>query len=261
MLVLYHSGLTTCSKQVRHCLREKGLVYESRYVNLLRFEHLSPDYLRLNPNGVVPTLVHDGHVVINSACINEYLDEAFPDPRLSPSDPKDRARMRYWTWTADDAHLQGARLTRNQRLRASVEEMSAADVALVLERMPVPARRERWQRQAMGGHSEAEMETALAHMRFVADQMERDLAARGPWLAGTTFSLADISMASLIHRTLELFPDMLSRAAYPCLNEWYGRLMARPPAAFAYAAGTAETPKIPPGRTVAGITERRAASP
>ena len=81
MLVLYHSGLTTCSRQVRHCLREKGLAYESRYINLLRFEHLSPDYLKLNPNGVVPTLVHDGHVVINSACINEYLDEAFPQPR------------------------------------------------------------------------------------------------------------------------------------------------------------------------------------
>ena len=81
MLVLYHSGLTTCSRQVRHCLREKGLPYQSRYINLLRFEHLSPAYLKLNPNGVVPTLVHDGHVVINSACINEYLDEAFRSPR------------------------------------------------------------------------------------------------------------------------------------------------------------------------------------
>jgi glutathione S-transferase len=60
MLVLYHAGLTTCSKQVRFCLREKGLAYESRYVDLLRFENLRPDYLKLNPHGVVPTLVHDG---------------------------------------------------------------------------------------------------------------------------------------------------------------------------------------------------------
>ena len=60
MLELYHSGLTTCSKQVRHCLREKGLSYKSRYVELWRYENLSPDYLELNPNGVVPTLVHDG---------------------------------------------------------------------------------------------------------------------------------------------------------------------------------------------------------
>ncbi len=254
MLVLYHSGLTTCSKQVRHCLREKGLDYESRYVNLLRFEHLSPDYLRLNPNGVVPTLVHDGHVVTNSACINEYIDDVFAEPRLSPADPKARARMRSWTWTADDAHLQGARLTRNRKLKASVEEMSAADIALVLERMPVPARRERWQRQTMGGHSDAEMDTAMEHMRFVAGRMEVDLA-RGPWLAGETFSLGDISMASLIHRCLELFPDVFPRATHPQLAGWYERLMARPAAKSVYVAGTAETPKIPQGRTVAGISE------
>ena len=47
MLELYHSGLTTCSKQVRHCLREKGLKYESKYVELWRYENLSPDYLNL----------------------------------------------------------------------------------------------------------------------------------------------------------------------------------------------------------------------
>jgi glutathione S-transferase len=211
MLILYHAGLTTCSKQVRHCLREKGL---------------------------------------------DYLDEAFPAPRLSPADPKARARMRLWTWTADDAHLQGARLTRNRKLKASVEEMSTTDIALVLEHMPVPARRERWQQQTMGGHSESEMDTAMAHMRFVAARMEDDLA-HGPWLAGATFSLADISMASLIHRTLELFPDAFPPQQYARLNDWYARLMARPAAKFVYTAGTAETPKIPPGRTVAGIAEYR----
>ena len=256
MLVLYHGGLTTCSKQVRHCLREKRLVYESRYVNLFRFEHLSADYLKLNPNGVVPTLVHDGHVVINSACINEYIDEVFPDPRLSPAHPNDRARMRLWTWTADDAHIQGARLTRNRRLKASVQEMSEADVALVLARMPVPARRERWQRQTVGGHSDAEMETAAEHMWFVAETMERELV-RGPWLAGEDFSLADIAMASLIHRTLELAPELLPHRTLPRLHGWYDRLMARPAAAFVYTAGTAETPKLAQQRTVAGISEYR----
>ncbi|MBX9824487.1 MAG: glutathione S-transferase N-terminal domain-containing protein [Xanthobacteraceae bacterium] len=60
MLTLYHGGLTTCSRQVRRCLREKGMAYESRYADLLRFEHLSPAYLKLNADGVVPTLVHDG---------------------------------------------------------------------------------------------------------------------------------------------------------------------------------------------------------
>jgi len=257
MIVLYHSGLTTCSRQVRHCLREKGLAYQSRYINLLRFEHLSPGYLKLNPNGVVPTLVHDGHVVINSACINEYIDEAFPQPPLSPADPKDRARMRYWTWTADDTHLQGARMTRNQRLKSSVEGMSADDTQLVLKTMPVPARRERWQKQAVGGHSPDEMETALAHVRFIAGQMETELAARGPWLAGQTFSLGDISMGSIVHRVNELYPELLPRPTYPHINDWFARLMARPAAVATYTPGTDETPKIPQERSVSGIQDFR----
>jgi glutathione S-transferase len=257
MLVLYHSGLTTCSRQVRHCLREKGLPYQSRYVNLLRFEHLSPAYLKLNPNGVVPTLVHDGHAVINSACINEYLDETFPQPALSPSDPKDRARMRYWTWTADDTHLQGARMTRNQRLKSSVESMNADDTALVLKAMPVPARRERWQKQAIGGHTPEEMETALAHVRFIASQMETGLAARGPWLTGASFSLGDISMGSIVHRVNELYPELLLRDTYPHVSNWFARLMARPAAVTTYTPGTEETPKLAPTRSVAGIADFR----
>ena len=260
MLVLYHSGLTTCSRQVRHCLREKGLAYESRYINLLRFEHLSPEYLKLNPNGVVPTLVHDGHAVINSACINEYIDETFPQPPLSPADPKDRARMRYWTWTADDTHLQGARMTRNQRLKSSVEGMSADDTQLVLKTMPVPARRERWQKQAVGGHSADEMETALAHVRFIAAQMEAELSARGPWLAGETFSLGDVSMGSIVHRVNELYPELLPRVTYPHVNDWFARVMARPAAVATYTPGTAETPKIPPERSVGGIEDFRIAA-
>jgi glutathione S-transferase len=257
MLTLYHSGLTTCSKQVRHCLREKGLTYDSRYVDLLRFEHLSDDYLGLNPSGVVPTLVHDGRVVTNSACINEYIEEAFPEPRLSPSDLAERARMRLWVWTADDSHPQGARLTRNRKLKAAVAELSPADINLVLERMPVPSRRERWQKQAEGGHSDAEIAVAIEHFRFVTRRMEDELAARGPWLAGATFSLADISMVSLIHRVFELFPDMLPRTSHPRLNDWFERIMARPAAKFVYTSGTEETPKLAGGRTVAGIGDYR----
>ena len=126
MLELYHSGLTTCSKQVRHCLREKGLKYESKYVELWRYENLSPDYLKLNPNGVVPTLVHDGTPVINSFCINEYIEDAFPEPPLRPADATERARMRYWAWTADEIHLQLARLTHARLLHARVKDLSAA---------------------------------------------------------------------------------------------------------------------------------------
>jgi glutathione S-transferase len=260
MLVLYHAGLTTCSKQVRFCLREKGLTYETRYVDLLKFEHLYPDYLKLNPHGVVPTLVHDGYAVINSACINEYLDEVFPEPRLSPTDPRERALMRYWTWTADDSHFQIAQLTRQARLTHSARELSDDDRKLVLAHMPVPSRRARWRHAVETDLTAEESAIAFDHLHFVAGRMDQALATRGPWLAGETFSLGDINMASIIHRLLELFPDALPRGDYPHVNDWFGCLMARPAAIATYAAGTDETPKLPPSRWAPGIAVLRASS-
>ena len=158
MLELYHSGLTTCSKQVRHCLREKGLAYESRYVELWRYENLSPDYLKLNPNGVVPTLVHDGTPIINSFCINEYIEDAFPEPPLRPADPTERARMRYWAWTADEIHLQLARLTHARMLQSRVDDLSPADQEIMLKRTPVPEKRERWRVLTLGGYSPEQLD-------------------------------------------------------------------------------------------------------
>ena len=137
--------------------------------------------------------------------------------------------------------------------------MSAGDTELVLRTMPVPARRERWQKQAVGGHSTEEMETALAHVSFIAGQMEAELTARGPWLAGETFSLGDISMGSIVHRVNELFPELLPRKTCPHINDWFARLMARPAAAATYTSGTEETPKLAAERTVAGIDEYRVA--
>jgi len=79
MLELYHSGLSTCSKQVRLALVEKGVPYVSRYVELQHHAHLSAAYLKLNPWGVVPTLVHDGAVIRESSLICSYIDTLKPD--------------------------------------------------------------------------------------------------------------------------------------------------------------------------------------
>ena len=84
MLELYHNGASTCSQKVRMILAEKGLDYTSHPVDLIAGEQHAPAYIKLNPNHVVPTLVDDGAVLIESTLINEYLDEAFPEPPMRP---------------------------------------------------------------------------------------------------------------------------------------------------------------------------------
>ncbi len=258
MLELYHSGLTTCSKQVRHCLREKGLPYVTRYVELWRYENLSPDYLKLNPNGVVPTLVHDGKPIINSFCINEYIEDVFPEPSLRPADPVERARMRYWAWIADEVHHPAARLTHAKMLQKSLNaDLSEAEQQFMLDHTPVPDKRERWRVLTLGGYTDEQLREAMDSVLFCFGRMNEELRLRGPWLAGKTYSLGDINMLAIVHRVSELDAAKLDRKRFPHMMDWWDLSMARPAVKFAYSNSTEETPKRPPKKTVAGITEYR----
>src|SRR3979490_325498 len=94
-LVLFNAPQSTCSQRVRFVLQAKGLAFEERKLDLFAGDQLKPDYLKINPTGVVPSLMHDGRVVIDSSVIMEYLDEVFPAPeRLVPCDAGGRAAMR-----------------------------------------------------------------------------------------------------------------------------------------------------------------------
>ena len=95
-LKLYNFPQSTCSQKVRLTLWEKHIEFVDRPVDSTKREHLSDWYLELNPNGVVPTLLHDEAVIIDSSVIIEYLDEVFPEHSLTPADPVSRAHMRKW---------------------------------------------------------------------------------------------------------------------------------------------------------------------
>ena len=95
MLVLHHAWRSSASRRVRLCLAEKGLKFESVLIDLAKMEHHTPEYLKLNPNGVIPLLIlDDGRSLYESGTICEYLDEAHPEPPLRPADPYGRAEMR-----------------------------------------------------------------------------------------------------------------------------------------------------------------------
>ena len=100
MLTLYDYGNSVCCQKVRITLREKGLDWDAIRVDLFASEQYDPKYLKLNPKGVVPTLVHDGVPVIESTLICEYLDETFPDPPLAPRDAAQRAQKSWRTHKA-----------------------------------------------------------------------------------------------------------------------------------------------------------------
>ena len=94
MLELYSAPQSTCSQKVRLTLAEKNLNFVEHKMKLFQNDQLKPEYLKLNPNGVVPTLVDDGTPIIDSSVIMEYLDEVYPEIALSPAEPKQRAHMR-----------------------------------------------------------------------------------------------------------------------------------------------------------------------
>lgn len=101
-LTLYRNDMSTCAQKVRLVLAEKGLDWESAYIDLRAGDQRRADYLALNPAGVVPTLVHDGAVVTESTVVIEYLDDAFPDPALRPADAAARAHIRLWMKRSED---------------------------------------------------------------------------------------------------------------------------------------------------------------
>ena len=84
---LWHTGLSTCSQRVRIVLSELGQSFESNIVNLHAGENASDWYQAIHPGGVVPALVHDGRVVIESIDIIDYLEQQFGPGKLRPSDP------------------------------------------------------------------------------------------------------------------------------------------------------------------------------
>ena len=84
MLELYSAPQSTCSQKVRLTLAEKNLNFVEHKMKLFQNDQLKPEYLKLNPNGIVPTLVDDGTPIIDSSVIMEYLDEVYPEIALSP---------------------------------------------------------------------------------------------------------------------------------------------------------------------------------
>ena len=189
-LELYHSAHSTCSQKVRLCLAEKGLDWTPHELHFASRDHLQPEYLRLNPNGVVPTLVHDGEPVIESSVICEYLDDIFPEPALTPRDALGKARMRAWICYMNEVPTVAVRVPSFNRVFRPLryEKMSEEQFDSHVGAMPL--RKAFYKRMGTkSGFDEAEYEDALAKIRQTCERIERACGktCRG-WCSGSRTS-------------------------------------------------------------------------
>lgn len=238
MLRLYHAWASTCSQKVRLALAEKELAYEGVVLNLRRFDQLAPDFLKINPQGVVPVLVHDGFVVCESTIINDYIEDAFPEIPLRPADAKGRARVAMWSRFVDDVPTMSIKKPSYQKnLRPMLQTLSDAEIDDAVRRMPNPENARRWRSAAREGISAQELADAAADLRRTLDRMEETLVS-SRWLAGDDYSLADVNMAPFVHR-LASFPEYDLDRDWLAVAGWYARLKARP--AFAKAGFVEQT--------------------
>lgn len=232
MIELFHNHASTCSQKVRICLAEKGLDYVGRHIDLGTFEHLTPEYLAINPNGVVPTLRHDGGVVIESTVICEYLDEVFPQEPLSPADPLGRAAMRAWLRFIDEVPSMAVRVPTFQNLvLPAYQRLSKDAFDRLADSMPV--RKQFIMRMGQDGFSSTEYQGSIEQLDRSLRRMEKALE-NGPWLVGERYSIADICVLPVLHRMEEMGMAAMWRADMPRVTDWYGRAIARPSFAAAF---------------------------
>jgi len=228
-LHLYHFVMSNCSQRVRLGLEEKGLEWTSHHLNLPGNEHVTSDYQRINPNGVVPTLVHDGAVIIESTLICEYLDDCFPNPKLIPDDPYQRARMRLWSKAVDEGLHEGV-----------VELSFSAMFRERMHKMPEEKRQERFRNVGDAKRRDRFMSTfelgvespfvfqAVGAYEKAFLNMEDALGQGGDWLLGDDYSLADINMIPYVARLDYLTLMDIWTADRPQVMQWWARVKTRP---------------------------------
>jgi glutathione S-transferase len=253
-LVLYDAAGTPSPRRVRMCLFEKGLPFKIKWLNLALMDQKVPSYLKLNPMGLVPTLVHDGKAIYESNVINEYIDAVFPNPPLAPKDAYGQAQMRMWFAFENDF---------GKPFRDAVYETFGKDRLKSTGVTPDKLRQEISKRTKNEAYLRvaSKVLTAPSDVELVADRQEimlekmaemNDRLADGrTWLCGDEFTLADIALAPRV----DMFPvvglaDLYQRFRH--IGTFMERVKARPSWA---ASGV----RPEPGETERSIEARVAA--
>jgi GST-like protein len=223
-LHLYHSAISNCSMRVRMALDEKQLAWESHHLDLTKGETHTAEYFGINPDGVVPTLVDNGVVIVESDDIIEYIDEHYPAPPLRPQDPQLRAQVHEWLKLATGIHVRAVKTWIYQNKMRGKLAMSDADWDAYCKRQSNP--------ELLAFHAKSRSEQGFSAAEVAAAKQLLDegwrrveqALGKSDWLAGDQFSLADIAWVPL-HFTL--IGANFDFAPYPSVQRWEARLRER----------------------------------
>ena len=237
MLTLYHWEPNANSGKPMLALKEKGVDFESHYLDLLNFDQHSPEYLKINPSGTIPAMVHDGLVLTESTAIMEYVDETFPGLALRPDDPVERWRMRWWMRFFDQYFAPSLSMIGwSVFVGPSVRERDPDELKRAIERIPLKERRIAWSKAIYNTFSEEELAESRRRIFVGTHALEEALSQR-PWVAGDTYSLADINGFNLGYALPLAQPQVCNDEATPHIMAWLRRIYARPAAKATWAMG------------------------
>ena len=228
MLTLYCFGPGANSLKPLLTLYEKGLDFKRHQLNPSKFEHHEDWFVKLNPNGQVPALDHDGKIIVESTVICEYLEDVFPDtPRMRPDDPYLRAQMRIWTKWVDEyfcwcvSTIGWERMVKHMANQYSEEEFEA-----YVKRIPIYEQQVKW-RRARNGFPQDLLDEEMRKIAFSVKKLEGRLS-ESPWLAGPDYTLADICNFAIANGMEANYAELVNETDTPHLVDWIKRINARP---------------------------------
>jgi glutathione S-transferase/GST-like protein len=220
------------------CLQEIGVEYSSHYVDLLDFEHFSDEFLAVNPFAQVPVLRNNDVTMIESALINEYLAETFPDARLAASDSLGWYNTMIWSKYIDyNLSSSLATLGCRKYLTALLRERDQSELKAKIDSIPVAERRPGWKLAASGVYSDDEVGNSERKVRLVIERME-GILADADWLVGDEYSIADIDTFALINSLADVASGIVNQDNAPNTLVWLATIAERPAVKAVLANGT-----------------------
>src|SRR6267154_1422830 len=243
MFELYNAMQSTCSQKVRYTMAEKKLEFVEHRLKLFKNEQLRPEYLKLNPNGVVPTLVHDGTPIIDSSVIMEYVDELVPDNPLMPADLKERAAVRAWMRFFEEVPTVAVRFpSYNAAFARHFAKMSDDEFHTLAKSKPL---RDKFlgEMDKTKGFSADRLKGAEDSIRKTVTRMEPSLAA-SDYLLGPKLTLADFCVLPAMIRMEDLGYEFLWEDK-PGVKAWLARIKTRPSFKRAFYSGSLLSEQYP----------------